>query len=239
MEGYGITAQYYDLFATVAHVNTDRRIVAALAGLDTGAGPVIDIGAGTGLTTALIARTLPDAEVLAIEPDPAMRPALMTRVWSDPDLRQRVTILPYDILCAPLPERIAGAVLSASLVHFSPEERNALWVLLSQRLGPGGRVVVEVQCPQATDIAEQKMVPAKVGRITYHGTAAAVRICDDRQRWRMTYRAVLEERDIARDHAVYECWTASSETVLKEAAAAGLVGHALDDLVILSRAPTA
>lgn len=239
MEGYGVTAQYYDLFATAAHAETDRRIASALAGLDTGAGPVVDVGAGTGLTTALIARTLPAAEVLAIEPDPAMRPALITRVWSDPDLGRRVTILPYDVLSAPLPERIAGAVLSASLVHFSPEERKALWVLLSQRLGPGGRVLVEVQCPQATDIAEQEMVPAKVGRITYHGTAAAERIGDDRLRWRMTYRAVLEERDIARDHAVYECWTASTEAVLKEAAAAGLIGRALDDLVILSRAPTA
>jgi trans-aconitate methyltransferase len=238
MEGYAVTAQYYDLFASVAHTDTDRRIASALEGLDTAAGPVIDIGAGTGLTTALIARTLADAEVLAIEPDAAMRPALMARVWADWDLRRRVTILPFGVLSASLPEKIACAVLSASLVHFSPQERRLLWALLSQRLGANGRVVVEVQCPQATDIAGTEMQPATVGRITYHGTATAERIDNDRQRWRMIYRAMLDHCEIARDEAVYECWAVSAETVIEEAAMAGFVGTALDDLVILNRAAT-
>lgn len=112
----------------------DAAIAAALGPLRHVRDPVLDIGAGTGLTTALIARAAPHAEILAIEPDPAMRSALMTRVWSDPDMRQRVTIMPMDALSAPLPERIAGAVLSASLVHFSPDERRCLWARLASRL---------------------------------------------------------------------------------------------------------
>lgn len=98
MTGYAVTAQYYDPLAATGHAEVDAQIAAALAGLETKAGPVLDIGAGTGLTTALIAASLPEAEVWAIEPDPAMRPALMTRVWNDPDLRRRVTILPFAAL---------------------------------------------------------------------------------------------------------------------------------------------
>jgi trans-aconitate methyltransferase len=235
MSGYAVTAQYYDPLMSAAHGEVDRRIAAALAGLDA-AGPVVDIGAGTGLSTALIAATLPGAEILAVEPDPAMRPALMTRVWGDPDLRGRVTILPFGILEAPLPERIGAALLSASLVHLGPAERARLWPLLAARLAPGGRIVVEVQCPVAQDIAEAEMRGIAVGRMTYRGTAAAERIGADRQRWRMTYRAELGGVEIAREAVSYECWTISAQQILDEGAAAGLRGRIAEDLVILGHA---
>ncbi len=92
--------------------------------MNTHGGPILDIGAGTRLTTAL-----------------------MTRVWDDPGLRRRVTILPFSALDASMLSVIAGAVLSASLVHFLPHERQRLWPLLVERLAPDGRIVVEVQCP--------------------------------------------------------------------------------------------
>lgn len=236
MSGYAITARYYDPMASAAHAHVDERIAQALAGLDTAAGPIVDIGAGTGLTTALIAGTLPAAEVVAVEPDPAMLPALMTRVWADPDLRQRVTILSRDILDAPLPDRIAGAVLSASLVHLGPPERARLWPMLAERLAPDGRIVVEVQCPSAEDIAEVGMASAQVGRVTYRGSVQASRIGPDRQRWRMTYRADLEGRTLACDTATYDCWTISADQILEEAALTGLSGRVADELVILERA---
>lgn len=78
MSGYAITAQFYDAMAGELHAAVDARIAAALAGFETDGAPVIDIGAGTGLTTRVIARALPEAGILAIEPDPAMRPAHRT-----------------------------------------------------------------------------------------------------------------------------------------------------------------
>jgi FkbM family methyltransferase len=236
MQGYGITAQYYDPLASGLHAETDRRIAGALAGLDVAAGPVVDVGAGTGLTTALIAAALPQAEVWAVEPDPAMRPALMTRVWSDPELRKRVTILPFAILDTPLPSRIAGAVFSASLVHLGPSDRARLWPLLAERLPIGGRIIVEVQCPQAEDLAEAAMGDVQVGRMIYRGRVSAGRIGPDRQRWRMTYRAVLDDREVAVDVTTYDCWAISADQVLEEASFAGLIGRVDDELVILERA---
>lgn len=235
MTGYAVTARYYDAIASVAHTGGARHIAAALAGLDATLGPIVDVGAGTGLTTALIATTLSDAEIFAVEPDPAMLAALMTRIWSDPDLRRRVTILPFAIADAPLPERIAGAVLGASLVHFGPDERSRLWTLLKDRLAEGGRIVVEVQCPSAEDMSETEMATAQVGRVAYRGFAAARRVGPDRQRWEMTYRSILEGRELVCERTSYDCWTISAEAILEEAKIAGLTGSVQDDTVVLLR----
>lgn len=232
MCGYEVTAQFYDPLAGIAHAETDRRIAAALAPLKGTAGPVVDIGAGTGLSTALIATELPECEILAVEPDPVMRAALMTRVCALL-LRHRVTILPFDLFAAPLPDTIAGAVLSASLVHFGPLDRARLWRLLAQRLQPGGLIIVEAQCPEAVDVEETEMATATVGRITYRGSARAKRIGADRQRWHMTYRTSFENTEISCDTASYECWTVSPERILEETTAAGFSGRVADDLVIL------
>lgn len=231
--GYGVTAQYYDPLAETAHAEIDTRIGAALAGLAFKNGPVLDIGAGTGLTTRLIAATLPGAEIWAVEPDAAMRPALTTRVWSDATLRDRVTILPMGVLEAPLPKTISGAVLSASLVHFSPADRVRLWAELGERLAPKGRVIVEVQCPEAIDIPSTLMARARIGRIEYEGWAAAKRLDHDRQLWRMTYRACLEGQEITRDIGEYVCWTISADQVVREADAAGLGARIDGPLVIM------
>ena len=233
MNGYSVTAQYYDPLMSAAHADVDRRIAAALVNMDVTTGPVVDIGAGTGLSTALIASTLPAAEILAVEPDAAMRPALMTRVWANMELRPRVSILPFDVFSAPLPERIAGALLSASLVHFAPPDRARLWPLLAERLAPEGRIIVEVQCPEAEDMPETDMAQVQVGRIVYRASATAERLASDRQRWTMKYRASLEGREIACETTSYECRTISADRVLAEARTAGLIGRITEDLVIL------
>lgn len=233
MNGYSVTAQYYDPLMSAAHADVDRRIAAVLVDMDVATGPVVDIGAGTGLSTALIASTLPAAEILAVEPDAAMRPALMTRVWANMELRPRVSILPFDVFSAPLPERIAGALLSASLVHFAPPDRARLWPLLAERLAPEGRIIVEVQCPEAEDMPETDMAQVQVGRIVYRASAVAERLSSNRQRWTMKYRSSLEGREIACETTSYECWTISADGVLAEARAAGLIGRITEDLVIL------
>ena len=239
MSGYAVTAQFYDAMASEQHGPVDAQISEALKGLETSGYPVVDIGAGTGLTTQVIARTLPEVEILAVEPDPAMRPAIMTRVWSDPDLRRRVSILPMSILTAPLPPVVSAAIASATLVHFSPQERERLWALLSARLSPAGRAVIEIQCPIAQDVPETCITTAQVGQVVYRGWASAQRIDESRQHWRIRYVAELDGVEIDRQCTEYVCWTASAEQVLAEADAYGLAGQATDNLVILRRAASA
>lgn len=114
MTAYAVTAQFYDALRDPAHEIIHTRIAAALARRRLGDHPLIDIGAGTGLTTLAVAKAVPHIEILALEPDPAMRPALMTRVAADPDLRRRVSILPTSVLDAPLSATISAAIASAS-----------------------------------------------------------------------------------------------------------------------------
>jgi trans-aconitate methyltransferase len=233
MSGYGVTAQFYDAMAGEQHAGIDAQITAVLKGLENVSHPIVDIGAGTGLTTRVIADALPDAEIFAVEPDAAMRPALMTRIWSDPDLRRRVSILPMSILEAPLPQVVSAAVASASLVHFSPSERNQLWSLLADRLSSTARILIEVQCPLAQDIPERCMVVTCIGQVEYQGWAAVSRVDEFRQKWKMTYVARLNGLEIDRQFAEYICWTISAEQVLAEAAAIGLHGSIVGDLVVL------
>ena len=235
MSAYAVTARYYDALARAQHAATDARIAAALAGLDAEAGPVVDVGAGTGLTTELIATTLPTAEILAVEPDPAMHAALLARTCSRGDWQRRITPLPYPILDAPLPATIAAAVASASLVHFEPAARQALWRLLASRLSPAGRAIVEIQCPAAVDVPEACAAVVTVGRARYEGWMAA-RADGARQHWAMRYVVRLGERVLADERTEFTCWSVSAPTVLEEAAVAGLEGTVHDDLVVLRHA---
>ena len=239
MNGYAVTAQFYDAVASEQRSEIDAQIAEALTGLETAGHPVVDIGAGTGLTTQVIARTLPEAEILAIEPDPAMRPAIMTRVWSDPDLRRRVSILPMSVLAAPLPPVISAAVASATLVHFSPQEREQLWALLSSRLSPAGCALIEIQCPTAQEVPETRVATVQVGRVAYEGWASAQRVDDARQRWRVRYVSRLDGVEIDHQCTTYICWTVSAEEVLAEAGRFGLAGSAKDNLVVLRKAASA
>jgi len=235
MSGYSVTAQFYDAMAGEQHAAVDAQIAAALRDLDSRIGPIVDIGAGSGLTTRVIAAALPNAEILAVERDPAMRAALMTRIWSDADLRRRVTIMPGSIFEVPLPRVIAGAVASAVLVHFEPSERRRLWARLAERLAPGGRVIVEIQCPEAIDVPESRYVTSQIGRIRYEGYAQARAIAKDRQVWKVRYRALLDGSEIDHQSAEFVCYTTCAEQVCAEAAIHGFIAGATTSLVVLAR----
>lgn len=228
-----MTASFYDAIAAEAHAGIDAEIAAALHGMSIDAGPIVDIGAGTGLTTATIAAALPAAKILAVEPDPAMRAALMTRIWGNPDLRRRVSILPMGILAAPLGNALSGAVAGASLVHFSPDDRAALWLRLAERLIPGGRIIVEIQCPSATDVPLALVAESQVGLIRYEAWATACALGSDRQHWSMTYRAMMDNMVLDEQVSDHICWTMSGADVLQEASGAGLVGNEIGKVVIM------
>jgi hypothetical protein len=160
---------------------------------------------------------------------------LMARVCADPDLQRRVSILPMGIFEAPLPVTISGAVISAVLVHFDSRERTRLWQLLSSRLMERGRVVTDIPCPEAVDLPQTRMSSSRVGRIAYEGYAQATALPSSRQRWRMTYRALLDEIEIERNVAEFVCHAASADEVAREAKQAGFETQGQADLVIMNK----
>lgn len=105
---YGVAAEYLELLMLPAWRELRSALVAVLHDVDPAAGPVLDLGAGTGLGTKVILDTVPGARVLAVEPSPGLRAVLLARLAHDPDRARRVTVQPVDAAGAVLPGQLAG-----------------------------------------------------------------------------------------------------------------------------------
>ncbi|WP_431330409.1 Gfo/Idh/MocA family oxidoreductase [Streptomyces sp. IPPR8] len=172
---YTPSAEFFDLVAAEHTATASAPAIAALlADADLSTGPVVDIGAGTGLLTEAVARARPDAEILACEPAVGMRAVLTSRVFSDPDLRSRVTVTADAAPDLDLPDRISVALLCGVLGHLDADGRARLWRRLNRRLAPGGFVVVELmQFEEVSTLPETRLATATAGRHRYEWSFAA------------------------------------------------------------------
>jgi SAM-dependent methyltransferase len=233
---YIVTAEFHDLLTDEHSAAIRETLPKALAGADPTAGPVIDIGAGTGLVTEAIADLLPAAKIVAVEPDPVMRAALVTRLTCRPGLRDRVSIRAAGILAAELPERFGGVTAFGMLGHLNQQERATLWRLLAQRLAPGCPAVIHVLPPH-----EVEAVPMTLGMTTHlgddriEGWMAADVTGPETLHWTMTYR-VLQNDAVQREAVAEFDWhPLLPVTVAEEAATAGLsCATAADDVLVLT-----
>lgn len=224
---YGITAEFYDLTAAPYWERLRGALLDALAGADPSAGPVLDVGAGTGLSTEAIAQELPDASVVAIEPSRAQRAVLFSRLVQREDLRRRVTVLPLDLGAylaeADLPRRLGGAAALGMLGHLSREERVSLWQFLGERLVPGAPAVIQIQPPERPEkIPPTRYARAQVGERIYEGWGAARPEGTESLRWTMTYRVLRNDALLEEHKTDHSFRTISERDVANEAGAAGL-----------------
>ncbi|MGW7340923.1 Gfo/Idh/MocA family oxidoreductase [Streptomyces sp. NPDC054808] len=171
---YSPSAEFFDLVAAEHTATASVPAVAALlADADLSAGPVVDIGAGTGLVTEAVARARPDAEIIACEPSVGMRAVLTSRVFSDADLRTRVTVTADAAPDLDLPDRISVVLLCGVLGHLDADARARLWRRLNRRLAPGGLVVVELmQFERPSTLPETRLATATAGRHRYEWSFA-------------------------------------------------------------------
>ncbi|MEU3225931.1 Gfo/Idh/MocA family oxidoreductase [Streptomyces sp. NPDC006976] len=202
---YSPSAEFFDLVAAEHTATAGAPAVAALlADADLGNGPVVDIGAGTGLLTEAVARARPDAEIIACEPSAGMRAVLTSRVFSDEDLRSRVTVTADAAPGLELPDRISVVLLCGVLGHLDAEERATLWRRVTRRLAPGGFVIVELmQFEEPTTLPETRLATATAGRHRYEWTfgGAPDEAEDGAMRLHSTWRvyrdgAPLAEREV-------------------------------------------
>ena len=78
---YDRSGQFLDLMIAGWWEHHGATVADALRALPTDAGPVVDAGAGGGLGTRLIARTLPGTPVLAVEPSLPLSDAADGRIF--------------------------------------------------------------------------------------------------------------------------------------------------------------
>lgn len=166
---YESSAEFFDLVAASHTASSSApAVVAALAGIDPDAGPVLDLGAGTGLLTEAVARAHPRLELVAAEPAAAMRAALTARVLSDPGLRDRVTVTDGSAPDLELPDHLGAVLLCGVLGHLDADARRRLWRRLARRLPAGAPVIVELMArDRPAALPETRLARARVGAATY------------------------------------------------------------------------
>ncbi|WP_236574596.1 GTP-binding protein [Nocardiopsis sp. FR26] len=135
-----------------------------------------------------MARALPGARILAVEPSPLLRTVPLSRVAADGDLRERVTVDGDDLLSARLPERLGGVLMANLIGHFSPAERDRPWSDLARRLVPGGSALVNPAPPvEPARVERSRMSEVRVGERAYVGWAEAEPAGPRSVTWSMTY----------------------------------------------------
>ncbi|MEU8728593.1 Gfo/Idh/MocA family oxidoreductase [Streptomyces tendae] len=245
---YTPSAEFFDLVAAEHTATASAPAVAALlADADLSTGPVVDIGAGTGLVTEAVARARPDAEILACEPAVGMRAVLTSRVFSDPDLRSRVTVTADAAPDLDLPERVSAVLLCGVLGHLDAAGRALLWRRLNRRLAPGGLVVVELmQFEEPLTLPGTRLATATAGRHRYEWSfgAAPDETEDGVLRLHSTWRVYREDATEA-EREVHDSYRWEPFGLKDVVAESGMTARTLPTrpgappLAVLTRAPDA
>lgn len=227
MDLYDTNAEYYDAVSAPMWDALRAPLARALAPLAATTGPLVDLGAGTGGGTGVLATAAPGREVLAVEPSPALRIALMARLVADADLRSRVTVLPTDAdgaLRDGLPDRIGGLAALHVLGHLGPATRARLWRMLSERLEPSGLTAVLLQAPpEAVSVPQQAFGEGvRVGRRTYRSSGGAEPSGEDQVTWSMCWQVLEDGAVVDERTASTTWWTVSPARLAAEASAASL-----------------
>ncbi|MFD8339102.1 class I SAM-dependent methyltransferase [Streptomyces solisilvae] len=218
---YERSAEYIDIMIAEAWEAFDPALTEALKGVETIAGTVVDLGAGSGRGVRAACAALPgDSPILAVEPSPALRAVLLARVHEDARLRRRVTVSASDALSAPLPATIRALMAMNMIGHLAPGERRDLWARVAPRLVPGGQVILNLAPPRApTRVPPGLMANLTVGDLTYEGRASAEPSGAHQVTWHMTYRTLQQGQPLSEVAVDYDWW------VLDEPELAGELGE--------------
>ncbi len=215
VDQYERSAEFIDLMMASYWAGLKPVLTDALQGLPADVGPAVDIGAGGGLGTAVIGRAVPSIDIVAVEPSPALRAVLLSRVNHDPGLRDRVTVIADGFLEAALPTQWGAVVAMNVIGHFSPRQRSEIWALLGQRLDRRGRAVVNLQSPHEPGVVPPfRAAEVRLGRRRYEGWGRAEPAGETGVTWHMTYRVFQDGELVQEVEAAYP-WEVLGEQRLR------------------------
>lgn len=205
-----------------------------LVDADPSAGPVLDLGAGTGQATAVVARALPQARIIATEPSLAMRIALTNRVAHDPDLRHRVTVLPDRAQDVELPNRLCAVVGFGMIGHLDRADRQRLWQRLTERLPPGAPVVLELMALSTPQVVAPFRIAREVlGEQVYELWMRGEPGRDDVMRYASTFTVSRNGRVVRRIRLEHDWLTFGTDQLAVESGMS--VRKLTNEIVVLTR----
>ncbi len=187
--GYATIAEFADLLAGDLWETVELVLLDVLAGLEPTSGPLVDVGAGTGVGLAAVHRAAPGLRVVAVEPSPAMRVALHARLVDAPELLAATTVVPTQLAQANLPDRAAAVLAVGVLGHLDDAERTKLWRYVSTSLRPGAPCVVSLVAPsRPAAIPSLRVGERQVGRNLVEGWTSAEPIDERSIAWTQRFR---------------------------------------------------
>lgn len=220
---YAAPAGAYDLVNAPARAGQLAALEILLPLLRPESGPILDVGAGSGLNLAFVLDLVPAARVYALEPSPAMRALATARIAARPEWHDRVTVRPEDFFSASLPVSLGGAILLGVIGHFDAGERAAVLAELGARLPVGGAALLDLQEPERPRrIEAHEFTAATIGELSYRVIAEAWPVDTELMRWRMSYLTLDGERILVEDTTDFEYRHPAPGTVAAEAALVGL-----------------
>ncbi|WP_345645444.1 class I SAM-dependent methyltransferase [Streptomyces siamensis] len=218
---YTVSVEFYDLLqAERDRRQAKRRFTQAARRACRG---ILDIGAGTGIVTeVLLAESA--APVHVIEPAPAMRAALLTRLAHlGADRRARVIVHPEPVQEAGLDDAVDLAVASNVVACLDPVTRRNAWKAVASALVPGGLLLFDP--PPAAMPAGPRTVgrlgPARVGPDTYSAELMSTP-CHETLRITFTYRVERDGLLLREEREVFDTWPAPPSVIVAELRGAGL-----------------
>ncbi|MGP3955753.1 class I SAM-dependent methyltransferase [Nonomuraea sp. 3N208] len=218
---YERSGEFVDVMLAAHWAALGPPLAEALRGVS---GPIVDVGAGGGHGTRVIAEAVTEAEIMTVEPALALRSILLARVSESPGLCDRVTVLPEGLLEAALPDQLGAVVAMNVIGHFDPAGRQAIWTMLAERLLPGGRAVLNLQPPtEPMTVPESRFADVRLGRRRYEGWGRAEPVGPDRIAWHMTYRTYHDDRLVGELETTYDWCVLDEERLEKELDEHGLV----------------
>jgi SAM-dependent methyltransferase len=236
---YSPSAEFYDMVAVRHTASSGPPLARVLDGLDTSHGPVLEIGAGTGRITEVIARVLPGVEILAAEPSATMRAVLTARIARNPDLRRRVTVL--DVAAQELepPDQLSAVVMFGVAGHLTLPERTALWPRLARALPPGGPIVVELMGVSAPrSIPPVMSLRESIGRQTYEWWIGGEPAPGGAMRFTTTWKVICDGRTVREISDSYDWQTFDVSQLARESGmtsrrVTGAAGQASPEIGVL------
>jgi SAM-dependent methyltransferase len=136
MSGYEKSAQLYDLF-------DQKENVGFFSHYATPGEVVLDVGAGTGRIALPLAER--DVRVVCVEPSPAMREQLRTKLAGRPELNDKVDVVARDAASFDLNCTFPLAILSGTYDHFlDRQERLASLRNIARHLEPSAILAFDV-----------------------------------------------------------------------------------------------
>ncbi len=236
---YGVaTAEFYDLLGSHLWDELGLVLLDVFAELDPSAGPIVDVGCGTGVGLEALHAAAPECAVFAIEPSRAMRVGLHARLHLDRRLAELVTVSPFALADTALPGRAAAVIVSAAYGHLTHLERLRLWSYVATALAPGAPAVIGVLPPdRPTDVPLTRYASVPVGTYVYEGWQSGSPVDERRMRWDLRYRVVdRESGKLLVEHRAEGIWQCDSvDDVAAEIAPFGLELEPRDGCVVVRR----